>query len=120
MELYNTNSLLYFTLFKSVNIDFSSLNLSKASSTSYLSFASTMIFKGEFAADFFIVTFGYLLFIKSISSEQSSKPKYIFLPNALFAFLNLINPVISVIYGYTGFTMEKVDESFVPEKAMEA
>lgn len=24
-----------------------------------------------------------------------------------FAFLNLINPVVSVIYGYTGFTMEK-------------
>lgn len=27
-----------------------------------------------------------------------------------FAFLNLINPIVSVIYGYTGFTMETEDE----------
>lgn len=27
-----------------------------------------------------------------------------------FAFLNLLNPIISVLYGYTGFTMEKIDE----------
>lgn len=26
-----------------------------------------------------------------------------------FAFLNLINPIVSIIYGYTGFTMEKND-----------
>jgi NhaC family Na+:H+ antiporter len=26
---------------------------------------------------------------------------------APFAFLNLINPLISIIYGYTGLTMEK-------------
>lgn len=24
-----------------------------------------------------------------------------------FAFLNLINPIVSIIYGFTGFTMEK-------------
>lgn len=29
---------------------------------------------------------------------------------APYAFLNLINPVVSVIYGYTGFTMEKFDD----------
>ncbi|WP_337960909.1 Na+/H+ antiporter NhaC family protein [Caloramator sp. mosi_1] len=28
-----------------------------------------------------------------------------------FAFLNLINPVISIIYGYTGITMEKIDDT---------
>ena len=28
-----------------------------------------------------------------------------------FAFFNLINPMVSVIYGYTGFTMVKIDES---------
>jgi NhaC family Na+:H+ antiporter len=28
-----------------------------------------------------------------------------------FAFFNLINPVISVIYGFTGFTMVKTDEA---------
>lgn len=28
-----------------------------------------------------------------------------------FAFLNLINPVVSVIYGYTGITMEKLPEA---------
>lgn len=30
---------------------------------------------------------------------------------APFAFINLINPVISAIYGYTGFTIEYLDES---------
>ncbi len=28
-----------------------------------------------------------------------------------YAFLNLINPIISIIYGYTGITMEKIDKS---------
>jgi NhaC family Na+:H+ antiporter len=28
-----------------------------------------------------------------------------------FAFLNLINPIVSVIYGYTGITMEKLPEA---------
>jgi len=27
-----------------------------------------------------------------------------------YAFLNLTNPVVSIFYGYTGITMEKVDE----------
>jgi NhaC family Na+:H+ antiporter len=27
-----------------------------------------------------------------------------------YAYLNLINPVVSVIYGFTGFTMEKFDD----------
>lgn len=27
-----------------------------------------------------------------------------------YAYLNLINPIISIIYGYTGFTMEKLEE----------
>ncbi len=31
-----------------------------------------------------------------------------------FAFLNLINPVVSIIYGYTGITMEKVDKDAQP------
>lgn len=26
-----------------------------------------------------------------------------------FAFFNLINPVVSAIYGFTGFTIEKLD-----------
>lgn len=30
---------------------------------------------------------------------------------APYAFLNLINPLISIFYGYTGITMEKVDPS---------
>jgi NhaC family Na+:H+ antiporter len=33
-----------------------------------------------------------------------------------FAFFNLINPLVSVIYGYTGFTIRKVDE--VPAEAV--
>jgi len=28
-----------------------------------------------------------------------------------FVFFNLINPLVSVIYGFTGFTMVKIDES---------
>ena len=31
-----------------------------------------------------------------------------------FAFLNLINPIVSIIYGYTGITMEKVDKEAEP------
>jgi len=27
-----------------------------------------------------------------------------------YAFLNIINPIITIIYGYTGFTMEKINE----------
>ena len=34
-----------------------------------------------------------------------------------FAFFNLINPVISVIYGFTGFTIEKVDPEAAPATA---
>jgi NhaC family Na+:H+ antiporter len=28
-----------------------------------------------------------------------------------WAFLNLTNPLVSIFYGYTGITMEKVDDS---------
>ncbi|MGL5780027.1 Na+/H+ antiporter NhaC [Cetobacterium sp.] len=35
-----------------------------------------------------------------------------------FAFLNLINPIISIIYGYTGFTMEK-DEILSPSEEID-
>jgi NhaC family Na+:H+ antiporter len=34
-----------------------------------------------------------------------------------FAFLNLLNPIISVIYGYTGITMEKLPEAKAEEPA---
>jgi len=34
-----------------------------------------------------------------------------------FAFLNLINPVISIIYGFTGFTIKRVDEEAAPQLA---
>lgn len=34
-------------------------------------------------------------------------PTYLYLP---FAFLNLINPPISIFYGYTGFSMDKISE----------
>ncbi len=38
-----------------------------------------------------------------------------------FAFLNLINPIVSVIYGYTGFTMEKnSDIESDPEEDIES
>jgi NhaC family Na+:H+ antiporter len=30
---------------------------------------------------------------------------FVYLP---YAFLNLMNPVVSIFYGYTGITMEKV------------
>lgn len=35
-----------------------------------------------------------------------------------FAFLNLINPIVSIIYGYTGFTMEK-DEVISPTEEVD-
>ena len=35
-----------------------------------------------------------------------------------FVFFNLINPVVSVIYGYTGFTIRKIED--VPEEALPA
>lgn len=35
-----------------------------------------------------------------------------------FAFLNLINPIVSVIYGYTGFTMEKEDDIISEDKSV--
>jgi NhaC family Na+:H+ antiporter len=31
-----------------------------------------------------------------------------------FAFLNLINPLVSIIYGYTGFTIEKIKDEDIP------
>ncbi|MGH8193318.1 MAG: Na+/H+ antiporter NhaC [Woeseiaceae bacterium] len=31
-----------------------------------------------------------------------------------FAFLNLINPLVSIVYGYTGFTIKKLDPEPVP------
>jgi len=34
-----------------------------------------------------------------------------------FAFLNLINPVISIIYGFTGFTIKRVEDETVPQAA---
>ena len=34
-----------------------------------------------------------------------------------FAFLNLINPVISIIYGFTGFTIERIEPEGEPEAA---
>ncbi|SHJ91149.1 Na+/H+ antiporter NhaC [Tepidibacter formicigenes] len=33
-----------------------------------------------------------------------------------YAFLNLINPLIAIIYGYTGFTIEHVDDDFFEEE----
>lgn len=36
-----------------------------------------------------------------------------------FAFLNLINPIVSIIYGYSGFTMEK-DDDIESEKELES
>ena len=32
-----------------------------------------------------------------------------------YAFLNLLNPVISILYGFTGITMEKLPD--VPDEA---
>jgi len=37
-----------------------------------------------------------------------------------YAFLNIINPVISIIYGYTGFSMHKVDVEIESKEALEA
>ncbi len=34
-----------------------------------------------------------------------------------FAFLNLVNPLISIIYGFTGFTISSSEETAVPEAA---
>ena len=34
-----------------------------------------------------------------------------------FAFLNLINPVVSIIYGFTGFTIKRVEDEAVPQTA---
>ncbi|GMR17516.1 MAG: Na+/H+ antiporter NhaC [Gammaproteobacteria bacterium] len=34
-----------------------------------------------------------------------------------FAFFNLINPLVSIIYGFTGFTIETIDESAEPVAA---
>ena len=34
-----------------------------------------------------------------------------------FAFFNLINPVVSIIYGFTGFTIERIDEDEVTAAA---
>ena len=28
-----------------------------------------------------------------------------------FAFFNLVNPLVSILYGFTGFTMVKTDET---------
>ncbi len=36
-----------------------------------------------------------------------------------FCFLNLINPIISIIYGYTGFTMEKLEVKASTEESTE-
>lgn len=36
-----------------------------------------------------------------------------------FAFFNLINPLVSVAYGYTGFTMVKIDETEESDKVAE-
>lgn len=34
-----------------------------------------------------------------------------------FAFLNLINPVISIVYGFTGFTIKRVEDEAIPQTA---
>ena len=34
-----------------------------------------------------------------------------------FAFFNLVNPIISVIYGFTGFTIEEVEPQAEPATA---
>lgn len=38
-------------------------------------------------------------------------PTFAYLP---FAFFNLVNPVVSVIYGFTGFTIEKIEDEAQP------
>jgi Na+:H+ antiporter, NhaC family len=42
---------------------------------------------------------------------------FVYLP---FAFLNLINPLVSIIYGYTGITMDKLEEEKIAVKPVEA
>ena len=34
-----------------------------------------------------------------------------------FAFLNLINPVVSIIYGFTGFTIKRIEDEAAPQPA---
>lgn len=34
-----------------------------------------------------------------------------------YAFLNLINPLVSIIYGYTGFTISRIEKEAVPQVA---
>jgi Na+:H+ antiporter, NhaC family len=34
-----------------------------------------------------------------------------------FAFLNLINPIVSIIYGFTGFTIKRIDDEAVVQSA---
>ena len=34
-----------------------------------------------------------------------------------FVFFNLINPIVSIIYGFTGFTIETMDEAAEPATA---
>ena len=34
-----------------------------------------------------------------------------------FAFFNLINPLVSIFYGFTGFSIEKIDEAAEPVAA---
>jgi NhaC family Na+:H+ antiporter len=34
-----------------------------------------------------------------------------------FAFLNLVNPIISIIYGFTGFTIKRVEDEAAPQLA---
>ncbi len=34
-----------------------------------------------------------------------------------FAFLNLINPLVSIIYGFTGFTIKRVEDEAMPQAA---
>lgn len=41
-------------------------------------------------------------------------PTYLYLP---FAFLNLLNPPISIFYGFTGFSMDKIKDSDVAEES---
>ena len=34
-----------------------------------------------------------------------------------FAFFNLVNPLVSILYGFTGFTIETIDETAEPVAA---
>jgi NhaC family Na+:H+ antiporter len=43
-------------------------------------------------------------------------PTLVYLP---YAFFNLLNPIISAVYGFTGFSIEKVDPNAVePDAAL--